>query len=216
MTIEEARQWAKTALEMLDSIRADVCSHLPEFHFADISVEDFVKSHLPDLPDVPNLTDMRSHLPDMPDMRSHLPDMADMRSHLPDFADMRSKLEDVRTRFNDIDFQQPLNYVPTLSNHLQKLHSHLSSMELPSTLDVLPLAPSTMLSDLLDALLSSELVTDLLNATPDEVEIEDAFEKTAKEVADAIKRSFEGVRLIKYSDLPQQWKNNPFVTHGYR
>src|ERR1700710_1514344 len=41
MTIEEARQWARTALDMLESIRSDVCSHLPELHFADLSVEGF-------------------------------------------------------------------------------------------------------------------------------------------------------------------------------
>jgi len=218
LTIEEARAWAKKALEMLDSIRADVLSHLPEFHLTDISVESFVKSHLPDMPDVPGLNDMRSHLPDMPDVRARLPDMPDMRSHLPDFglSDMRSKLDDVRTRFYDLDFHQPLSYIPTLSDHLQNLHSHLSSMELPSGLGVSSLAPSSMLSDLLDGLMSSELVSDLLSNMPDAVEGEDMFERAAKDVANAVKLSFEGIRLIKYTDLPQQWRNNPFVTQGYR
>jgi adiponectin receptor len=218
LTIEEARAWARTALEMLDCIRADVLSHLPEFHLVDLSVESFVKSHLPDMPDVPGLNDVRSHLPDMPDVRSHFPDMPDMRSHLPDFdlSDMRSKLDDVRTRFYDLDFHKPLNYIPTLSNHLQNLHSHLSSMELPSGLGVSSLAPTSMLSDLLDALMSSDLVFDLLSATPDATKGEDIFERAAAEVAAAVKCSFEGVRLIKYSDLPHQWRNNPFVTQGYR
>lgn len=89
-------------------------------------------------------------------------------------------------------------------------------MELPSGLGEYSLAPSTMLSDLLDSLLSSELVTDLLNASPDVVEGEVLLEKAAADIAHAIKRSFEGVRLIKYSDLPHQWRNNPFVAHGYR
>ncbi|RDB16685.1 Uncharacterized protein C30D11.11 [Hypsizygus marmoreus] len=220
MTIEEARQWAHTALEMLEGIRADVCSHLPEFHFADMSVENFVKSHLPELPDVPGLNEMRSHLPDMNDVRSrfpdipNLPDMPDVRSHI---SDMRLRLDDVRSRFNDIDFKQPLNYIPTLSTHLQNLHSHLSTMELPTGLGVPGLAPSSIISDLLDALLSSELVLDLLSANPEIVEeTEDMIQRAAKEVTQAIKRSLEGVRLIQYSDLPQQWRNNPFVTHGYR
>lgn len=218
MTIEEARQWAQTALEMLEGIRADVCSHLPEFHFADMSVENFVKSHFPDLPDVPGLDEMRAQLPDMPDMRSHfpdmphLPDMPNVRSHL---SDMRTKLDDVRSRFQDIDFKQPLSYIPTLSDHLQNLHSHLSSMELPSGLGVPALAPS-MISELMDALLSSELVNDLISASEAIEEGEDMLERAATEVANAVKRSFEGVRLIQYSDLPQQWKNNPFVTRGYR
>lgn len=223
LTIDEATQWARTALEMLEGIRADVCSHLPDFQFTDLaSLETFVKARLPDLSDVPNFTEMRSHLPDMP----HLPDMTGMRSHLPvlpdmdnvrsHFSDMRIKIDDVRTRFNELDFQKPFSYIPTLSNHLKNLHAHLSSMELPSELPVSALPSSTVLSDLLDTLLSSEIAIDILNSTPDPVEVDTLIERTACEVTDAIKRSFDGVRLINYSDLPAPWKNNPFVTHGYR
>ena len=61
-----------------------------------------------------------------------------------------------------------------------------------------------------------ELVTDIRNAAPDIHEGEEMIEKAAKEVSSAIKRSLDGVRLIKYSDLPEQWRNNPFVIHGYR
>jgi len=212
LTVEEARQWAKTALEMLDSIRADVYSHLPEFHLADISVENLVKTHLPDLPNVPTL---RSHLPDMPDVRVHLPDMPNMRAHLPDF--MTSKFDDVRTRFNDLDFDVPLSFVPTLKDRLHSLRSHLSTIELSSKL-VMPssLAPSTMLSDLLDGLLSSDLLSDLLKSAPEQLFEENVFEKTAEEIARAVKRSLQGVRLITSADLPQPWRNNPFVLDGYR
>lgn len=214
LTVEEARQWIRTALDMLDSIRADVCSHLPELHFADLSVENF-KSHLPDLPDVPSMNDMRSHLPDMPDVQRRL---SDVRSHLPSFglSEMRSKLDDVRLRFQDIDFQKPLSYIPVLSDHMHNLHSHLTSMELPSGLDFPSLAPNSMLSDLLDSVLKSDLLADILAAAPDVSEGEDMIERAAKEVANAVKRSLEGVRLIHYSDLPQQWRNNPFVVRGYR
>jgi len=236
LTIEEAKQWARTALEMLKGIRADVCSHLPEFHFADLStLETFVKSHLPDIPDVPNFTEMRSRLPDMGGVRSHfpdmedvrfvLPDMADVRSHLPEMpqlpdmddvlTDMRLKLDDVRTRFQDLDLQQPLRYIPTLSNHLKNLHSHLSSMELPS--GAISVGSGAMLSDLLDALLSSEVVADILKSTPEVIEEgEEMLEKAAHEVATAVRRSLKGVHLIKYHDLPHQWRNNPFVIQGYR
>ena len=65
------RVWADDALEMLDSIRADVRSHLPEVHISDISVETF-KSHLPELPDVTSLREMRSRFPDMDDFRARL------------------------------------------------------------------------------------------------------------------------------------------------
>lgn len=215
MTMEEAKQWASTALDMLESIRADVCSHFPEFHFAGLSVENF-RSHLPDLPDVPTINDMRSHLPDMPDVRSHL---QDVRSHLPDFdfSDMRSTLDDVRTRFHDLDFDQPLSYLPTLSDRLSTLHSHLTSMELPTGLGISSLGSHLMLSEMLDSVLSSEFFSDFVDAAASEVsEGEDMIERAAKEIANAVKRSLEGVSLIHYSDLPQRWRHNPFVTQGYR
>jgi len=250
MTIEEARQWARTAREMLKGIRADVCSHFPEFHFSDISLENFIRSHFPDLSDVTGLTEMRSRLPGMPDVRSRLPDvphlldMPDMRSHLPDMphlldmpdvrsrfpdiphlpdmpdvrshlSDMRTKLDGVRSRFHDIDFKNPLSYIPALSDRLKNLHSHLSSMELPSGLDSPAFTPSSIISDLLD-MLSSEVITELLGTRPDLDGGEDLLERTAIEVTNAVKRSLEGVRLIKYCDLPHQWRNNPFVVQGYR
>ncbi|KAH9484973.1 hypothetical protein JR316_0001877 [Psilocybe cubensis] len=256
LTIEEATQWARTALDMLKGIREDVCSHLPELPFADLSsMEAFVKSHLPDMPDVPNFTEMRAHLPEMPhlpdmaEMRAHLPDMphlpdmAEMRSHLPDMpslpdmtemrshmpsiphmdevrshlSDMCNKLDDVRTRFHEIDFQRPFSYIPTLSDHLENLHSHLSSLDMPSGIPTPSFTPNTVLADLLQSLLNSDLVKDILNSTPEIIlEGEDMLERAAHEVAVAVKRSFEGVRLIKYSDLPYPWRNNPFVAHGYR
>jgi len=227
-TIDETALWARTALDMLEGIRADVCSHLPEMPFAELStMEAFVKSHLPDLPHFPDMAEMRSCFPDLP----YLPDMAEMRSHLPDmpslpdmdevrshFSDMRLKLDDVRTRFHELDFQQPFGYIPTLSDHLENLHSHLSSMDVPSGLPHTSFTPNTVLSDLLDSLLNSDVVQDILNSTPAGVisEGEDMLERAAHEVANAVRRSLEGVHLIKYSDLPHQWRNNPFVTHGYR
>ncbi|PFH46188.1 hypothetical protein AMATHDRAFT_8127 [Amanita thiersii Skay4041] len=216
--MEEARQWARTTLDMLQGIRAEVCSHLPELHLADM--EGFIKSRFPDFPDVSGLADVRLHLPEIPDVRSHLPDMpllpelSNVRSHLPDFglSDVRSKLDDVRSRINDIDFRQPLSYIPTLSDRLKTLHSHLTAVEVQAGLSTTSLAPNTLLSDLLEALLASEVVSEVIE---DVIEGEELFEKAALEVANAVKRSFQGVRLIRYSDLPQPWRNNPFVTHGY-
>jgi adiponectin receptor len=197
------RVWAEDALEMLDSIRADVRSHLPEFHLADLSVES-VKSHLPEFPDVGSLNEMRSRLPDMDDFRARLPDFS--------LADMSARLDDVRARFSDLDFQ-PLKYIPILSDHLQSLHAHLSSLELPSGINIPSLPSNSILSDFVDALLSSELVAELKEDV-DEAEV--LFELAAQEVKDAVRRSLEGSRLIQYYDLPQQWRNNPFVTRGYR
>ena len=216
LTLEEARVWARVALEMLYAIRADVLSHLPEFHFEDMSVEDFVMSRLPDIPDFPRLNDVRSHFPDMPNVRSHLPEMPDVRSHLPDFtmSDVRSKFEDVRSRLYDLDFRRPLTYIPILSKHLHSLHSHLSSIELPSGFEFSSIAPSSVLSDFLETLHSSELLSDIVNA--DVKEAEDLLERAANEVARAVKRSLHGSRLIDYVDLPELWRNNPYVVKGYR
>ncbi|KAF9016824.1 putative G-protein coupled receptor [Hymenopellis radicata] len=207
VAMEDANKWVSDTLELLESIRADVSSHLPDF-----SVENF-KARLPDLPDVPSIQDMRSHLPDM---RSHLPDIPDM--HLLDFnlSEMRAKLEVIRTRFHDLDFDRPIDYVPQLLDHLQRLHSHLTSSESPSGFDIAASALSSKLASFLDSILSSELVSDMLHSAPHIQEGEQVIEKAAMEVAKAIKHSFEGCRLIQYSDLPEKWRNNPFVTQGYR
>jgi adiponectin receptor len=199
----KVRTWARVALEMLDNIRTDVRSHLPEFHLGDVSVES-VKSHLPELPDVASLNEMRSRLPDMDDFRARLPDFS--------LADMSARLDDARTRFSDLDFQ-PLLYVPILSNRLQSLHAHLSSLERPSGINLRSLPSNSILSNLVDALLSSELVAELKE---DADEAEDLFDIASQEVKNAVKRSFEGSRLIHYCDLPTRWRHNPFVTRGYR
>ncbi|KAJ8082151.1 inc metabolism membrane protein [Marasmius tenuissimus] len=208
--IEDVRVWSRTTMEMLNSIRADVCSHLPDFALPEITVEN-----------------LRSHLPDLPSVTSRLPDFD---FDFNDF-DLRNKFDDVKTRIHDFDFHAPMEFVPTLSARLQTLQSHLSTFEMPQfgqasggTLHSL----NVMLSDLVDSLLSSELVTDILSSAPDSGlhltdglkeslrEGEELVERAALEVAHAVKRSLAGVRLITYADLPTEWKNNPFVTQGYR
>lgn len=225
-TFEEAKHRARTALEMLEGIRTDVRSHIPDLPFVDLSsMEDYVKSHLPDFPEVPSLGEMKSHLPYILQMRSHFPDVSEMRAHLPDvpslpdmdhvISDMRVKLDDVRSRFNDIDFHQPFTYIPTLSQRLQNLQSYLLSTDVPSGFPISSLAPNSVLSNLLESLLNSDIVKD--NLAPELFEeCEDILKGTTIEVADAIKRSLCGLRLIKYSDLPHAWRSNPFVIHGYR
>lgn len=204
-TIDDARAWAKDGLEMLRSIREDVCSHLPDLFNIDgvPSVEEIVNVHIPD---GPLLADMRSHLPDVPDV---------VRSHLPDFnlSDVRSRLDDVRSCISDIDFRRPLDYVPTLSTRLQSLQAHLSSMDIAPTMYLSSFAPSTTLSTLLDKILSSHFVADI---SSDIRSGEETLEKAALEIARAMKRSLNGSRLIQYVDLPEQWRNNHFVKGGYR
>ena len=204
-TVEEARIWAKTTLEMLNQIRTDVCSQLPELHLETPFVEEFVKSHIPD---VPRLDDVRAHLPAMPDaVRSRLPDIT--------ISDMRSRLEDVRSSFSDIDFRRPLEYIPTLSEHLQSLQSHLASVDLPQSFcdSFTYLKPHASLSELLERVLSSDLVAGM---SSDIRGGEDMLEKADLETARAIRRSLNGSRLIHYVDLPEKWRNNRFVARGYR
>ncbi|KAG7095706.1 hypothetical protein E1B28_006420 [Marasmius oreades] len=214
-TIEDVLVSARTTLEMLDSIRADVCSHLPDFALPDITVDN-----------------LRAHLPDLPRVTSRFPDF-DFAKFDIDFNDFdfRNKLDEARSRLYDFDFHTHFEYIPTLSAHLQTLQSHLSTFEIPQ----FELASSgtlhslhVMLSDLVDSLLSSELVNDILSSAPEKGiklkdglkeslrEGEEMVEHLAAEVAHAVKRSLAGMRLIAYSDLPTEWKNNPFVTQGYR
>ncbi|KAI0823694.1 putative G-protein coupled receptor [Trametes gibbosa] len=201
LTMDEARAWAQDGLQMLRKIREDVCAHLPDFTLDNVpSVEEFVKTHMPDVPD------MCAHLPDMPDV---------VRSHLPDFdlSDVRSRIDDVRTRFSDIDFHRPLDYIPTLSSSLQSLQAHLSSMDLVPSQYLSTYAPSASLSTLLDRILSSHLVSEI---SSDLKSGEETLEKAALEIARAMQRSLNGSQLIQYVDLPEKWRNNPFVQGGYR
>jgi len=206
-TVEDARAWAQTAMEMLDSIRSDVCSHLPDLPFSEGSLDNFLKTHLPDFEDLvvdlPSLDVMRSSLPDMPF----------------GLSDVRSTFDDVRSRFSDM---QPSDYIASLPDRLRSLHSHLSTIELPSTM---ALSPSTVFVDLIDSVLSSDIVQELFSqpAIDDDDEgsiagsdVLETVEKMAKDVANALKRSYEGVKLIHHVDIPEVWKSNPFVVCGYR
>ena len=202
LTVEDARAWARDGLEMLNKIRIDVCSHLPDINIdsASASVENYVSSHLPEFPDVPSFKHVTSRLPDIPDVRSHLPQL--------DLYDVRFSLDDVRSRFHDIDLHQPMHYIPTLSSHLQSLHVHLASIQLSSSIALHSFAPNGKLSEFIDKVRS--------DIRPSVEKAEDKLGRAARDVTMAVKRSVHGARLIKYADLPEQWRNNPFVTHGYR
>ncbi|KAH0827992.1 hemolysin-III related-domain-containing protein [Lanmaoa asiatica] len=166
-TVEDARAWARDALEMLRSIRSDICSYLPE---------------IPELPDVPSLSNVRAQL---------------SRS----LSDTTSLMEDVRFRLSD-------NHIITLSVRLQSLQTHLRETDvLPADLHTFP--GSARVSGLFESIRSSELIAEL---SDDVTEAEDM----ARDIARAIKQSLQGSKLIHYVDLPPQWRNNPFVTRGYR
>lgn len=207
-TVEDARIWARTGLEILETIRSDVFRHLPDLDL-DFSVENLV-NRLPSANTVPDLmNDVRSHLSDiqMPDIYSHIPDI-----HLPD--EVRSRIDDVRSRFRDLEFQAPLlEYIPVLNEHLESLHAHLSS-QIPSGMNSFSIAPGLAVwHDTLDNILSSDLY---LNLKSSEKAVEEMFERATLGAKEAVQRSLNGARLIHYVDLPLEWRNNKFVTRGYR
>lgn len=157
--VEEARAWVKTGVEMLERIRADVSSHLPELHASD-TVGEFVKTHI-----------------------------------------------------GEIDLK-PQDYVPTLSQHLQALQSHLSSYELPHGLQesVPGLKAHATVHELIDLALAPKFVDPIAHGKDGK----DASRLAEAEIQQALRLTKNGARLIDYEELPDAWKSNPFVTQGYR
>lgn len=184
--VEDARAWANDALDILQRIRSDVRSHLPDLDL-DFSLENLV-----------------NHLPDVNDVRSHLPDI--------NISDqVREKIDLLRSHLPDLPFQAPLDYIPVLIEHLGSLHAHLSSPNVDSTDS--SVTPLFVLNEMLDKIVTSELYTNLVSS---EKAIEDTFEKATHDVKIAIQRSLNGSKLIQYVDLPDGWRSNPFVHRGYR
>ena len=182
----DARAWANDALDMLERIKSDVCSHFPDLDL-DFSLENLV-----------------SHLPDVHDVRSHLPDI--------NISDqVREKIELLRSHLPDHPFQAPLDYIPVLIEHLGSLHTHLSSSELNSTDP--SVTPLLLLNEMLDKIVSSEVYAKLKAS---EKVVEGMLEKATYDVKTAVNRSLNGSKLIQYVDLPKEWRNNPFVHRGYR
>lgn len=225
--VEEARICAREGLEMLRRIRDDVLRHFPELPFDAASVEKLLRSHLQDLssvsyPDIMN--DIYSHLPDLPQLRSSM--------SMPEsvIAEMQSKLQEVRSHMYlpdmhvqlplELSIHHPLEYLPTLSSHLQSLHAHLSSLHTPElSWHSFPSPSSRTIMDLLDRVLSSDLLPNLptvLHRLDDGPGAESTIQKAAREVKMALMTSLDGKRLIAYTDLPMEWRNNHFVVGGYR
>lgn len=194
--IEDARAWAMQGLDMLGRIRNDVCSHLPDLPSDPAIVEVLFGNQLHDY-SYAIMDDIKSALPSlhMPDVQSRL---QGVRSHLPEVQ---------------LDLHQPMKYLPTLSHHLQSLHTHLSSMKAMHGYSR-PSFPSTRsVMILLDKLLSSDLVHAVQHRVD---ERRNTFGKAANKLSVALKKSLDGSRLVTYVDLPLEWRNNPFVNRGYR
>ncbi len=157
------------------------------------------------------------------ELRSHLPDFtldptsveSYVSSRLHDLSDV-STLKRMTSRLPELPrLPRPEQYLLTLSNHLKSLHSHLSSSDTLSHVAFPSFSSTAKLSELIDTMISSDRVPDVL-LTRSLSRTEDLLGKAAADVARAIERSVDGAKLITYGDLPTEWRNNPFVTHGYR
>ncbi|TFL04535.1 putative G-protein coupled receptor [Pterulicium gracile] len=212
-TIDEARIWAREALEMLDSIRDDVCSHLPDTPFSDMSME-MIKAKIQEADinmDVPNLEEMRSHLPDIANLCARISEMT--------FADFYTKFDDVRFKLNDIDFAKPLEYIPTLSEHLVNLHSHLTSPDATDhvDLDMSTWTPTIVLNEMVEYLRTSELFQNIMAVEESAATtVGSRLEALAQEVSEGLTRSVRGMKLVTNLEVPREWRSNPFVVAGYR
>ncbi|KAL5524033.1 hypothetical protein ACEPAG_8206 [Sanghuangporus baumii] len=206
---EALLSWAHDTLDMLQRIRSDVALHLPDLPFDAQVLEELLHTHLHDLSYQSLLDELRAHLPDLP------------RPHMPEFtlSDVQNRFQDVRTQIREmsssLDLSRPLDYLPILSAHLNSLHARLSSASTSSGSPyALPSLPTTStLSELLDRVLSSDLVPSVLHRVDGN---DSPFEKAAKEMSETLKKSLDGAKLVSYVDLPMEWRSNPWVYSGYR
>ena len=202
--IDDARVRINDGLDMLSKIRADVCSHLPGFDF------DFL----------PDLSDVRSHIPsfEFPELDLHMSSKS-----------FKPSLDDVS--FNLDKFQSRLSYLPTLTNHLESLHEHVLSLQLPSSLSLnfATMSSNGIISDLLYKLQDPDLLTDPLKTPLDflgdsretsEIAQAQTIESQAalweSQIEHALIKSHHGDRLILFEDLPFRYHNDEFVRSGYR
>ncbi|KAI0277384.1 hemolysin-III related-domain-containing protein [Russula aff. rugulosa BPL654] len=157
----------------------------------------------------------------------------ELGSHLPEFTlDSVSVETYVSARLHDLSDASNLKlvtshlpelpripraeqYLCNLSDRLKSLHTHLSSFNALSHM-AFPSFPSiAKLSELIDTIISSDRLPVMLRARSMS-RSGDPLGRATTDVASAIERSVHGAKLITYGELPFEWRNNPFVTHGYR
>jgi len=173
-TVEDLRTWVRDCLDQLAHLRSEVSVRLPD-------LED-IRNHFPDfdfefeLPNV-NLDDFRARL-----SRMEVPHLS-------------ASLTDVRSRIGDLGYE----YLPTLSEHLSRLHSQLKRLSLPHSSDFHSWTldkGNAVLRDFIDALMYNEEDSPLER---ERVDLE--FEQTAVQILEALRSSMYGTRLITYYQL---------------
>lgn len=222
---EDVANFIKEGFELLQTIRADVCSFLPEYVDFDSSAAS-LRTRLHELGTQINTQQLTEKLHDF-EMPSMSVSMEGLRHHLhlPDLS-----LSD----FGSPD-SNPMSYIPRLKAHLASLQEHMS--DLPSNM---PFSTFPLPSFLHPPAIISELLADLSLLSTDNWEIfkadlqllkegdsEEAIQADLKkekvdnetmhvQVLRALERSREGEVLIQFTDLPSKWRNNEFVQYGYR
>lgn len=224
---EDVANFIKQGFELLQTIRADVCSFLPEYpDFVDSSAAS-LRSRLHELGTQINTQQLTDKLHDfeMPSMS-----MEGLRQHLPHLPDLSRSLSDFDFSSPDSN-SNPMSYIPRLKAHLASLQEHMSA-ELPSNMPFpSSLHPPAIISELLAdlSLLSTDnwqtLKADLQllkeGDSEEAIQADERQEKVDKEtmqgqVLRALERSRNGEVLIQFTDLPSKWRNNEFVQYGYR
>ena len=158
-------------------------------------------------------TELRSHLPEFPFDSVSVETYVSARLH--DLSDA-SNYKRVTSHLPELPrIPRAEQYLFNLSDRLKSLHTHLSSFNsLPHM--AFPSFPSiAKLSELIDTMISSDCLPLMLRSCSTS-QSGDPLSRVATEVACAVERSLHGAKLITYGDLPSEWRNNPFVTHGYR
>ncbi|KIJ39469.1 hypothetical protein M422DRAFT_85431, partial [Sphaerobolus stellatus SS14] len=202
--IAEARTRIRVGLEMLNRLRADVSSHLPDLQGLQLPrAADF----LPDMPTLP-----------------HLSDLTDL-----DFTHLDVDPPSI-THAYDYTYDSLQVYLPVLNTRLDSLHEHLRSVQLPSS--VASSVAHGMIGELLQRWQDPDLLTDPLkgpfySSGPQKgkgkgKDIEGVQEGEKVNLSEdeqirlALEKSANGAKLISYNDLPQRYRNNDFVDTGYR
>lgn len=189
-TVDDLRTWVEDSLEQLAHLRAEVSARLPDLEelraqFRDIDF-DF---ELPNL----NLDEFRARL-----SRIEVPSLGELSS---------LSVSDVKNRLGDLGYE----YLPTLSERLSRLNSHLTSLRTPHlpsrTLD----KGHAVLKDFIEALMYDEEDSPMER---ERVEVE--IEQMVIQVRQALRDSENGNVLLTYEQLPIKWRNNEHVLYGYR
>lgn len=148
------------------------------------------------------------------DVASQLPDIPQL---LPQKIATTDATPSPTSDSQEPDVHPHLDYVPKLSEHLRSLQSHLTSVDLPHSLaeSLAKMKPHTTVQELIRFSLAPKFV----DPTVDHSGLsggDDELAEAEAEIARALEKSCNGSRLIEYSDLPEAWQGNPFVTGGYR